>query len=82
MVDEHLAQLLLQLGLPDPDIHLLSSRTMLAEGQREGRVAHVCTERLESAEKDTDNAWAEARLWGIELRSAILSFKSIFEFFL
>lgn len=68
MVDEHLAQLLLQLGLPDPEIHTLSSKTGLAEGQRDGWVAHVCTERMESPGKDTDNAWAEAQLWAVELR--------------
>src|SRR5690349_13894598 len=68
MVDEHLAQLLMLLGLPDPDIHLLSSRTALAEGARDGAVAHVCTERVETAGKDTDNAWTEAQLWAVELR--------------
>uniref|UniRef100_A0A914HVI1 Uncharacterized protein n=1 Tax=Globodera rostochiensis TaxID=31243 RepID=A0A914HVI1_GLORO len=67
MVDEHLAQLLLQLGLPDPDIHTLSTKTALAEGERDGCVVHVCTERTESPGKDMDNAWAEVQLLAVEL---------------
>ena len=78
MVDEHLAQLLMLLGLPDPDIHLLSSRTALAEGARDGAVAHVCTERVETAGKDMDNAWTEAQLWAVELRS--IAGDSVFKF--
>lgn len=34
IVDEFLAQLLLQLGLADPEIHALSTKIGLAEGQR------------------------------------------------
>ncbi|KAL3106203.1 hypothetical protein niasHT_016890 [Heterodera trifolii] len=68
MVDEHLAQLLLQLGMSDPDIHTLSTKTALGEGERDGGVAHVCTERAETAHgKETDNAWAEAQLWAVDL---------------
>ena len=72
MVDEFLAQLLLQLGLPDPDIHTLSCNTSLLPGQRNGHIAVVSGNSLRSGgviledlwpewPQDTDNAWTEIK---------------------
>ena len=69
MVDEFLAQLLLQLGLSDPEIHALSTKTGLGVGQLDGPVGHMRVERLHwrEAPQETDNAWIEPRMWAVEL---------------
>uniref|UniRef100_A0A914MJ64 Uncharacterized protein n=1 Tax=Meloidogyne incognita TaxID=6306 RepID=A0A914MJ64_MELIC len=74
IVDEFLAQLLLQLGLPDPDIHTISCKTNLFPGQRDGPIAVISGENLLSGgvmlenlwpewPQDTDNAWTEIRIF-------------------
>ena len=76
IVDEFLAQLLLQLGLPDPDIHTISCKTNLLSGQRDGPIAVISGENLLSGgvmlenlwpewPQDTDNAWTEIRIFMI-----------------
>nr|CAD2202601.1 unnamed protein product [Meloidogyne enterolobii] len=76
IVDEFLAQLLLQLGLPDPDIHTISCKTNLLPGQRDGPIAVISGENLLSGgvmlenlwpewPQDTDNAWTEIRIFMI-----------------
>lgn len=78
IVDEYLAQLLLQLGLPDPDIHTISCKTNLLPGQRDGPIAVISGENLLSGgvmlenlwpewPQDTDNAWTEVFLWAVDL---------------
>lgn len=71
MVDEFLAQLLLQLGLPDPDIHTLSCKTSLLPGQKDGNICVVNGENFQNREvedkwpewpQDTDNAWIEVKI--------------------
>lgn len=74
MVDEFLAQLLLQLGLSDPEIHALSTKTGLSVGQRDGPVGHFRVESLHwrEAPRETDNAWIDPRLWTVDLSAHTL----------
>ncbi|KAF7640376.1 hypothetical protein Mgra_00000197 [Meloidogyne graminicola] len=68
MVDEFLAQLLLQLGLPDPDIHTLSCKTSLLPGQKDGNICvRILEDKWPEWPQDTDNAWIESHLWVIDL---------------